>query len=86
MPASAKTTQEVCHKSNNVFTGIRCFKGTFSLQVKESTKSYQVSPRHWEYMPQEPLRKGLQEQQNIATRVRQNTKMVEQHCNYIQAE
>ena len=30
-----KTTQELHSKYSDVFTGIGCFEGTFSLQVKE---------------------------------------------------
>ena len=31
---SVKTTSEIYEEYGNAFTGIRCFKGTFSLQVK----------------------------------------------------
>ena len=31
---------------HNVFNGIGCFKGTFSLQLKPDSKPYQVPPRH----------------------------------------
>ena len=49
----------------SVFTGIRCFKSTFLLKVKEDTKLYQVPPRHVAYALQEPFqnREGLDEQQ-----------------------
>ena len=39
MASSAKIAQELHSKYGNVFTGIRCFKGTFPLQVKEDVKT-----------------------------------------------
>ena len=35
MAASAKNTKELHIEIDDVFSGIHCFKGTFSLQVKE---------------------------------------------------
>ena len=35
MVASAKTSHELHDEYSDAFTGNRCFKGTFSLQVKE---------------------------------------------------
>ena len=33
--ASTELTQEAHDECKDVFTGIKCFKGTFSLQVRE---------------------------------------------------
>ena len=53
MAASAKTTIKLHNESSKVFTGIGCFKGTFSLKVKEDTKPIQAPPRSVEYALQE---------------------------------
>ena len=37
------------NNTDSVFTSIRCFKGTFSLQVKDNVKPYQVPPRFINY-------------------------------------
>ena len=50
MVVSAKTAQIMHNGFSNVFTGIRCFKGTFSLQVKYGAKAYQAVPRHLLYV------------------------------------
>ena len=42
MAASVKATQELYNKYSDIFTGIGCFKGTFSLLVKEGAKQQQV--------------------------------------------
>ena len=38
MAPSAKTTQELHSKYSDLFSGIGCFKGTLSLQLKEGAK------------------------------------------------
>ena len=43
----------------NVFTGIGCFKGMFSLQVQDGAKPYQAAPRCIMYMLQQPLKEIL---------------------------
>ena len=43
---SAEIIQQLQRDFKDVFTGIGCFDGTFSLQVKLDSKPYQVSPRH----------------------------------------
>ena len=58
--ASAGTTQTIHNEYSNVFTGIGCFKGTFSLQVKEDKTPCQVLPRPVVYALQEPLKKELE--------------------------
>ena len=44
MIKSTKPTQVLYNKYRNVFTGFGCFKGMFSLQVKEVAKPYQAPP------------------------------------------
>ena len=55
------------HKYNNVFTGVECLKGTFSLQIKKSTKSNHALPRHAVCALQDPFKKELEhlQQQDI---------------------
>ena len=56
-------------KANNPFAGIGYFKGTFSLQVKNDVKSYQVPPKCITYAIQVALKKEeerLQEHQILA--------------------
>ena len=43
--ASAETTQTIHNEYSDVSTGIFCFKGIFSLQVKDDVKPYQVPSR-----------------------------------------
>ena len=38
--ASAKTMINIHNEFSNMFKGIGCFKGTFSLKVKEDANSY----------------------------------------------
>ena len=40
---------------NNLFSDIDCFEGTFSLQIKEGSHSYQIQPRGVAYELQKPL-------------------------------
>ena len=42
---SAAMTQRIHEMYGEVFKGIGCFKGTFSLQLKPNSKPYQVPPR-----------------------------------------
>ena len=46
---SIKMTQIIHNKFDDVFNGIGCFKGTFSLQVKPDSRPYQAPPRHVAY-------------------------------------
>ena len=45
MIASAETTQAIHNEYKNIYTEVRCFKGTFSLQVKDDEEQYQAPPR-----------------------------------------
>ena len=44
---------------SNIFNGIGCFKGTFSLQLKPDSKPYQAPTRHVAYALQEPFKEEL---------------------------
>ena len=57
---SAEITQQLQRYFKDVFTGIGCFDGTFSFQVKPYSKPYQVSMRHVAYVLQKPFKKELE--------------------------
>ena len=44
---------------SDVFSGIGCFEGTFSLQVKDDSWPYQAIPRRVAYVLQETLKEEL---------------------------
>ena len=46
-----ETTRKIYNEYCSVFTGIGCFKGTFSLQFKENMKPYQVLSMYIAYAP-----------------------------------
>ena len=58
--AGAETALKIHVEFSDVFTGIGCFKGTFSLQVKDDMKPYQMPPRCITYVLQEPFKKELE--------------------------
>ena len=51
--------QKIYTRFGNVFNGIWCFKGTFSLQLKPDSKPYQALSRHVAYVLQEPFKEEL---------------------------
>ena len=53
---SVETTQKMRNEYSNRFTGIGWFKCTFSLQVKDSAKPYQVPNKCVVYALQEPFK------------------------------
>ena len=59
-----KKSIELTHKIHNVFddvfNGIGCFKGTFSLQLKSDSKPYQAPLRHVAYVLQNHSRMSYQ--------------------------
>ena len=65
--ASDKITQWLQRKFKDVFNGIGCFDGTFSLQFKPDSKPYQVPSRCIAYNLQQPFREELEhlQQQDI---------------------
>ena len=52
-------TQKIHNIYSDVFNGIGCFKGMFSLQLKPDSKPYQVPPRHVVYALQKPFKEEL---------------------------
>ena len=50
--ASIEVTKQLQKECEDVFTGIGCFHGMFSLQVKPDSKIYQMPPWHIAYAPQ----------------------------------
>ena len=57
---SAETTLKIYDEFNDVLTGTGSFKGTFSLQVKDNVRPYQVLPRYVAYALQESFQIGLE--------------------------
>ena len=55
---SIQLMQKIHNTFGDVFNGIGCFRGTFSLQLKPDSKPYQVPPRHVAYALQKPLRRS----------------------------
>ena len=53
--SSIAMTQKRQTRFGNVFNGIGCFEGTFSLQLKPDSKPYQAPPRHMAYVLWEPF-------------------------------
>ena len=62
---SSAMTQRIHETFGDVFNGIGCFKGTFSLQLKPDSKLYQVPPRHVAYALQKPFKEELQHLQEL---------------------
>ena len=61
--ASAEMTQHLQRELKNVFNEIRCFNGTFSLQIKPDSKPYQAPPQCIAYILQSPFKEELEELQ-----------------------
>ena len=55
MEANAIITKEFITHIMVSLSGIGCFRGTFSLWVSDSAKTYNASPRHVEYIWHEHL-------------------------------
>ena len=62
---SSTKTQKIHDTFGNVFNGFGCFEGTFSLQLKPDSKSYQVPPRHVAYVLQKPFKEELKQLQGM---------------------
>ena len=52
-------TQKIHDTFGDVFNGIGCFEGTFSLQLRPDSKPYQVPSRCVVYVLQKPFREEL---------------------------
>ena len=57
---SIKLMGKIHNTFGDVFNGIGCFEGTFSLQLKPDSKPYQVPPRCVAYVLQEPFKQELE--------------------------
>ena len=57
--SSSTMMQSIHMRFGNVFNAIGCFKGTFSLQLKPDSKSYQAPPRCVAYVLQKPFKEEL---------------------------
>ena len=58
--ASAEITQEIQRYFKELFTGIGCFHGMFSLQIKPDHKPYQAAPSCVAYALQKPFKEELE--------------------------
>ena len=56
---STELTQQLHKEFDNVFNGIGCFDGTFSLQLKPDSRPYQAPPRHVAYVLQNLVKDEL---------------------------
>ena len=67
--ASTEITKQLQMEFEDVFTGIGCFDGTFTLQVKPDSKTQQVSPKHIAYALQKLFKEEFErlQQQDIMT-------------------
>ena len=61
---SAETATKIHNEFNNMFTGIGCFMGTFSLKSNDDTKPYQVPPRYVTNVLQGPFKKSQKDFKN----------------------
>ena len=57
--SSITMMQSIHSRFGNVFNGIGCFEGAFSLQLKPDSKPYQALPWHVAYVLQEPFKEEL---------------------------
>ena len=66
---SVESTQWIHKDFDDVFNGIECFEGIFSLQLKPDSKPYQAPPWCMAYALQEPFHDELErlQQQDIIT-------------------
>ena len=58
-------TKGIHEKFGDMFNGIGCFKGTFSLQLKPDSKPYQVPPRCMAYALQKLFKEELEHVQEL---------------------
>ena len=57
---SKEMMQKIHNTFGDMFNGIQCFRGTFSLQLKPDSKPYQAPPRHVAYALQKPFKEELE--------------------------
>ena len=64
MEKDRATIMKKHNEFSNVFMGIGCFKGTFSLKLKDDAKPFQMPPRHVAYTLQVPFKKSYKDYKN----------------------
>ena len=64
-----------------LFSSIQCIEGTFSLQVKEGSNSYQEPPRRLAYALQKQLNEELEELQKQQTVIPLGIDKMSECCN-----
>ena len=57
---STEIPKQLQKELEDVFTGIGCFDGTFSLQIKPGSKPYQAPTQHVAYALQKPFKEELE--------------------------
>ena len=57
---STETTQQLHKDFEDVFNGIGCFGGTFSLWLKLDSKAHKAPPRHMAYALQKSFKDELE--------------------------
>ena len=57
---SSAMMQKIHKTFDNIFNGIVCFKGTFSLHLMPNSKPYQAPPRYVTYALQKPFKEELE--------------------------
>ena len=62
---SAVSTQQIHKDFDDMFNGIGCFEGIFSLQLKSDSKPYQTPPRCMTYALQKPFQEELERLQKL---------------------
>ena len=78
---SETITNKIHHEFNYLFSGIGCFEGKFSLQVKEGNHPCQAPPRWVSYVLQKPLTEELEWIQKQLIMVPLSTDKISQWCN-----
>ena len=79
--ASQVLMQKMHNKFSDIFSGIWCFEGTFSLQVKDDSWSYQAPLRRVAYILQEPLMEELDRLQKQLIIVSLGVDQTSEWCN-----
>ena len=74
-------TQKIYNTYGNVFNGIGCFEGTFSLHLKPDSKPYQVPPRHMAYALQKLFKEELKQLQEQDITAPLGEDMMAEWCN-----
>ena len=80
---SSAMTRRIHETFGDVFNGIECFKGTFSLQLKPDSKTYQMPLRHIAYALQQPFKEELQCLQELDIIVPLGVDEMAEWCNWL---